>query len=247
MYLESASCGGHGTLEMLEVSRVLEENGILCAFCGVSALIYYGAGRDWDICVPSDLVEKAAAIFKSEERSNDYFPVAAQPIPWPGSLRHTYHRFRVRNLFLHFNIVPVDDIHLELAPDKIQRSRYGLPYPKLHVLIQSFLDTKDMVSLADVVDGSDVTDEWGQEHLNLEGETDVKWAAWKNKRIVACTSTILGGGVPSRPFKKRDLWKDVVSTKLGRCGWKRPHTLFKTRFRLIGSIDPWLEPDRICS
>lgn len=90
-------------------------------------------------------MEKAAAIFKPEERSNDYFPVAAQPIPWLGSIRHTYHRFRVRNL-LSLNIVPVDDIHLELVPDKIQRSRYGLPYPKLQALIQSFLDTKDMVS-----------------------------------------------------------------------------------------------------
>src|SRR5690349_14470446 len=47
--LESASCGGHGTLEMLEVSRLLEENGILCAFCGVSALIYYGACRVRDV------------------------------------------------------------------------------------------------------------------------------------------------------------------------------------------------------
>lgn len=192
-------------------------------------------------------MEKAAAIFKSEERSNDYFPVSSQPMPVPGSLRHTYHRFRVRNLYFCFNIVPADDIHLELAADKVQRSHHGVPYPKLHVLIQSFLDTKDMVSLADVVDGSDVTDEWGEQHLNLEGETDIEWAAWKNKRIEACTSTIMGGGVPSRPFKKRDLWDDVVSTKLGRCGWKRPHCLFKTRFRLIGSIDPWLAPDRDCS
>lgn len=49
MDLESASCGGHGTLEMLEVSRLLEENGIICAFCCVSALIYYGAGRVRDV------------------------------------------------------------------------------------------------------------------------------------------------------------------------------------------------------
>jgi len=49
MDLESASCGGHGTLEMLEVSRVLEDNGIICAFCEVSALIYYGAGRVRDV------------------------------------------------------------------------------------------------------------------------------------------------------------------------------------------------------
>lgn len=49
MDLEPASCGGHGTLEMLELSRLLEENGIICAFCGVSALIYYGAGRGRDV------------------------------------------------------------------------------------------------------------------------------------------------------------------------------------------------------
>ncbi|OIW35733.1 hypothetical protein CONLIGDRAFT_565986, partial [Coniochaeta ligniaria NRRL 30616] len=132
IYLESASCGGYRTLEMLEVSRVLEENSIFYTFYGVFALIYYGAGRVRDdICVPLDLVEKAAAIFKSEERSNDYF----LPIPWPGLLRYTYYRFRVCNLFLYFNIVPIDDIYFELGLNKIQRSRYSLPYPKLYVLI----------------------------------------------------------------------------------------------------------------
>jgi len=49
MDLEWPSFGGHGTLEAFEVSRVLEENGIVCAFCGVSALIYYGAGRVRDV------------------------------------------------------------------------------------------------------------------------------------------------------------------------------------------------------
>lgn len=49
MDLEWPSFGGHGTLEALEVSQVLEENGIVCAFCGVSALIYYGAGRVRDV------------------------------------------------------------------------------------------------------------------------------------------------------------------------------------------------------
>lgn len=49
MDLEPASCGGHGTLEMLELSRLLEENGIICAFCSVSALIFYGAGRVRDV------------------------------------------------------------------------------------------------------------------------------------------------------------------------------------------------------
>ena len=40
-----ASCRGHGTLEILEVTKILEAQGIPCCLVGVSALMYYGAGR----------------------------------------------------------------------------------------------------------------------------------------------------------------------------------------------------------
>jgi hypothetical protein len=39
------SCGGHGTLEILEVTHLLDGAGITCCLVGISALIYYGAGR----------------------------------------------------------------------------------------------------------------------------------------------------------------------------------------------------------
>lgn len=42
---KQASYGGHGTLEMLKVTQILEENGIPCCLVGTSALIYYGANR----------------------------------------------------------------------------------------------------------------------------------------------------------------------------------------------------------
>jgi hypothetical protein len=42
---ELSSCGGHGTLEILEVTRLLNGAGITCCLVGISALIYYGAGR----------------------------------------------------------------------------------------------------------------------------------------------------------------------------------------------------------
>ena len=42
---EMASFGGHGTLEMLEVTQLLNGAGITCCMVGISALIYYGAGR----------------------------------------------------------------------------------------------------------------------------------------------------------------------------------------------------------
>lgn len=40
-----ASFGGHGTLEALDVTNLLEREGIVAAVCGVSALKYYGASR----------------------------------------------------------------------------------------------------------------------------------------------------------------------------------------------------------
>jgi hypothetical protein len=40
-----ASCGGHGTLEILKVTQDLENNSIPCCLVGTSALIYYGANR----------------------------------------------------------------------------------------------------------------------------------------------------------------------------------------------------------
>lgn len=39
------SYGGHGTLEILEITQTLEKAGITCCIVGISALIYYGAGR----------------------------------------------------------------------------------------------------------------------------------------------------------------------------------------------------------
>jgi hypothetical protein len=42
---EMASFGGHGTLEMLEVTQILNGAGIICCMVGICALKYYGAGR----------------------------------------------------------------------------------------------------------------------------------------------------------------------------------------------------------
>jgi len=42
---EEPSFGGHGTLEILQVTKLLEGAGITCCIVGISALIYYGAGR----------------------------------------------------------------------------------------------------------------------------------------------------------------------------------------------------------
>jgi hypothetical protein len=44
------SCHGHGTLEILEVIKLLESNNITCCITGNSALIYYGAAINPGVC-----------------------------------------------------------------------------------------------------------------------------------------------------------------------------------------------------
>ncbi|KAJ9130082.1 hypothetical protein NKR19_g10045 [Coniochaeta hoffmannii] len=140
-----------------------------------------------------------------------------------------------------------DDVHLALlGPADMQRSHNGLPYPKLPVLIQSFLEAHDRVSLCDVVDGSDVSDEWGSDHLALDGHADVAWARRKNEAIPVSTRSCFGGGVPTKAVQKRELWQWAVSTKSCRLGWSTPPSRSATHFRLLDSPDPWHEP-RECS
>ncbi|PNY18834.1 UDP-glucose 6-dehydrogenase [Tolypocladium capitatum] len=249
--LKIPSFGGHGTLEALQVSQILEDRGVPCCFCGVSALIYYGAGRvrdDWEICVPSELMHEAESLFKSETCSQNYISVPSWPCAQPGSLMHVYPRFQGRGLDFHFVLVPSHDVHLRPEPSSLQRSPNGLPYPKLHVLIQSFLDMNDPVSLCDVVDGSDVSEQWGADNLDLEGYNDSEWATRINRAIEDCSggNSTWVGFVSTQKVARRDLWLSVVTTKAGRLGWTRPEGLFSTCFRLRGSPDPWLER-RPCS
>jgi hypothetical protein len=143
--------------------------------------------------------------------------------------------------------VPSNDVHLACEPSKFQRSLNGLPYPKLDVLAQSFLDTNDRVSLCDLVDGSNVSEEWGVENLELEGLVDLEWAAWKNKLIIEENGgNVLAGLVPIEKIEKRTLWQLVVRNKGARRGWTQPEALFATRFRLHGSPDPLLERRDCC-
>ncbi|KAI2087364.1 hypothetical protein LOZ36_002806 [Ophidiomyces ophidiicola] len=206
---EDASNRGHGTDDTLDVTRILEGHGIPCCLVGIAALVFYGAGRlrdvsvllpltlpekshktqDWEICVPTDLVPKAAEILQSE--------------PYSANLR-------------------------------------GLPYPKLDVCIQSYVDTNDMVALCDIIDGTNVSEEWGESNLDLEGTTDVQWAKAKNKRGEEFDGK-LALFAWDAPKSKRELWQSLVRTKEDRLDWTKPKDIFITQYRLIDGPDPWTQ------
>lgn len=46
---ERASNGGYGTDDTLAVTHILEEHDIPCCIVGISALVFYGAGRVRDV------------------------------------------------------------------------------------------------------------------------------------------------------------------------------------------------------
>lgn len=105
----------------------------------------------------------------------------------------------------------------------------------------------DQVSLADAIDGSNVSEEWGARHLYLEGEVDLEWAEWKNKTIIQHGRGGVNLGLNAiEHLEKRWLWEFMVRNKGGRRGWTQPTELFATRFRLHGDADPWLEKRDSC-
>ncbi|OAX82950.1 hypothetical protein ACJ72_02701 [Emergomyces africanus] len=243
--IELASNRGHGTDDTLAVTHTLEEHGIPCCLVGISALVFYGAGRvrnDWEICVPTELVDKAADLLQSEPYSAQYRLVKRWPYFDPCSLTHTYHRFKSRGIRHFFFLVPSIDVHIDCVPSNFTRSPRGLPYPKLDVFIQSCLDTYNMLQLCDVIDGTNVSEEWGERNLDLEGTNDVEWAKEKNKR-----GREFGGKWAHAAFarqgrkSKREMWQSLVRTKEDRLDWTKPRDVFITQYRVIGAPDPWTE------
>lgn len=171
-------------------------------------------------------------------------PIPPHPIPQPSSLHHTYHRFKGRGIHFYFIIIPSHDAHIPCGPFSIQRSLNGLPYPTLPVLMQSFLDMNNDVALCDCIDGSNVSEEWGLRHLQLDGTNDLEWTKRMND---AATQAAKGKGwlfiqyFPTQTISRREKWESRVRSKKGRLGWTTPGDLFDTRFRLKGSPDPWTQ------
>ncbi|KAH7200914.1 hypothetical protein BKA60DRAFT_582231 [Fusarium oxysporum] len=239
-----ASNGGRGTDDALTVTRILEASDIPCCLVGISALIFYGAARvrpDWEICIPTKLVGKAVQLLQSEPHSAYYDLV--EPWPYPStSLLHTYHRFKGKGTNFYFILVPAQDVHIACEPSNITRSLRGLPYPKLSVFIQSCLDTRNETQLCDVVDGTNLSEQWGEENLELEGFNDVEWAQDINKRGREFENGRFAHWAPfawDAPRSRRDMWQSVVRTKKDRLDWTKPSDVFITQYRIIDDPDPW--------
>ncbi|WEW55165.1 hypothetical protein PRK78_000594 [Emydomyces testavorans] len=179
------SHGGAGTVEILEITRLLEAAGVCCCVVGISALRYFGAWRarhDWEICVPTHLVESASQIFQSEPY-NKIYEINPGGRPQLDPLLQPFPRFKIKGVDLYFTIITAELAHLECVSSNLERSQMGIPYPKLEVFAQSLLETNDEVALADLIDGMNLTNEWGLENLDLHGTHDISWVKKQNEKI----------------------------------------------------------------
>ncbi|KAM5387253.1 hypothetical protein ACJA88_001605 [Fusarium oxysporum] len=238
-----ASNNGHGTDDALTVTRILEAADIPCCMVGICALIFYGAARvrhDWEICVPPHLLDKVVALLKSDPHSATYH-VAEPWDTWSSSLLHTWHRFKHHETNFSFVLVPDRDVHIVCEPPNFTRSLRGLPYPRLDVFIQSCLDSGDELQLCDVIDGTDLPEEWGEKNLELDGTNDVEWANEATRR----SDEYKGGKYPNwSPFacnrrSRRAMWQSYVRTKRDRMDWTKPSHVFTTQYHIIDTPDSW--------
>ncbi|KAF2757515.1 hypothetical protein EJ05DRAFT_511314 [Pseudovirgaria hyperparasitica] len=242
-----ASCGGHGTFEIRDVTCLLEQNGIPCCVVGVSALMFYGALRvrdKWEICVATEKVDEAADIIRQHE---EYTQTNEKRYPQPMSFAHMYTWFRGTEVDYEFCLVP--SLHARIPIDQVSvwRSSNGVPYAPLPDLVQSYLDKYDLVSLCDIVDGANLDYDWGITNLDLKGKTDVEWAHQRNAELMGGEGkldiSLAASVLPTCHVETMSMWRKVTEDKKERLlQVMLPHELFETRFMLKGSIsEPWRE------
>ncbi|KAL4967534.1 uncharacterized protein BDV14DRAFT_197900 [Aspergillus stella-maris] len=231
------------TKHVLEIISILQDAGITCCIVQIFALIYYGAPRVSDdrvLCVSDQDHQRAVELFKS--RTGDLEACDPSPHCAPTSLNYKYPRFKSQGFMAFWVVVPESYCHIDCKPKNIEWSLGGLPYPKLHVLVQAAIDTKEGVELEDLIDGMNLTEEWGEDNIDLDGTTDTQWL--ENRHRAVCEDFRERGldemliFLDPAPAFRREIWKHSVQNKKKRLGWERSPEKYATQYRKHGSPDP---------
>ncbi|KAK3906123.1 hypothetical protein C8A05DRAFT_40999 [Staphylotrichum tortipilum] len=181
-----ASHDGHGIDEILNVVSQLAAAGIPSCVVGIKALRYYGAAREWDLCVPDDKLEDAQKLLLRDDADEAEYEKATSPPPVPWSLRHTFPCLRLKGYNFYVVLVPSSDYFVDPSQaEHVERSRNGVPYASLVQFARSLLLQQIMPDLADFIDGMDLTFEWGAEHIGFETlqEESVEFWERRNERV----------------------------------------------------------------
>jgi hypothetical protein len=98
-----------------------------------------------------------------------------------------------------------------------------------------------MVALTDLIDGIDLTEQWGSEHLTLDTENDSAWIRRKNEKIrvsVPFTPNSCLLELPTNTSNLKETWVERIRSKERQIGAEFAAGYWATRFRSRGSPDP---------
>jgi len=95
----------------------------------------------------------------------------------------------------------------------------------LDIFAQTLLDTYSLVGLVDLVDGMDLSPEWGIGNLQLDGTVDVAWAENENEAIRASlpltdSSCLLEVNLVL--WERREIWQGTLESKQSMIGPEIP-------------------------
>ncbi|KAF9641532.1 hypothetical protein BFW01_g1515 [Lasiodiplodia theobromae] len=202
---------------------------------------------DWMICVPTEQLDKAADLFRAEKER--YEPFMPSIMTRPHDMSQIYPRFKFKGIALFFYLLPSKACHIVCEPQNIERSDNGIPYPQLHVFAQSLLDTGNFLDLEDLIDAMNLTPEWGEQNLHLDGKIDEDWLLWRKSALQGQDPDLLPLYSPNlkRLPKRREEWmkKASAEAKKARQGYKYREGM-ATRWRREGSKDPRIWTRKFC-
>lgn len=179
------------------------------------------------------------------------------PMPQFSSLIHTYPRYRSTQedrKTLGFYIMPSsEDFLRDLDDNAIERSANNIPYPKLEVFAQNLLSIQKWDHLTALVDGMDLSLEWGQQNLRLGtlSEEEVEYTRAKMEKYAESmvrlgrSDTRSTGGLTINGLDKGQRWAAILSQKQQRVVSSHYDAAsWKTQFRRKDSSDPRLQQNR---
>lgn len=179
------------------------------------------------------------------------------PLPHFSSLIHTYPRYRCTQedrKTLGFYIMPSSEEFLgDLDDNAIERSANNIPYPKLEVFAQNLVSIQKWDHLTDLVDGMDLSLEWGQQHLRLGtlSEEEIDYIRAKMEKYaesmvrLGLTGACSTSSLTIDGLDKGWMWARIVSRKQKRASSSHYNAAnWKTQFRRKDSGDPRLQQDR---
>jgi hypothetical protein len=150
------------------------------------------------------------------------------------SILDTFPQFQISEVDCFFYLWSSDFYRFDPGPATIERSHHGIPYPRTEPFAQSLLDTHRLSDLSDLIDGMDLSSQWGEDNLDLDEISSFEWAEDLNQKIRQLIPDLDKSAwymYPTSSSNRRSNWNWITTTKRRRIGAELPAELMATKYR----------------